>query len=60
MQDLEEEIREMREIEMELSESNQKLREAVNEALEIAEMVKRISEERDKLSHLILEKNLTC
>lgn len=33
----------MREIEEELVESNQRLREAVNEAVEIAEMVKRIS-----------------
>lgn len=32
----------------------------MEEALHIADMVKRISEERDKLSQLIQEKQVTC
>lgn len=32
----------------------------MEEALNIADMVKRISEERDKLSQLIQEKQVTC
>ena len=48
------------ETEQEYRLNNQKLEQAVREALDIAEMVKRITEERDLLSKLILEKEMTC
>ena len=57
---LEEEINYLEESERELRETNYKLEQAVQEAVDIAEMVKRITEERDILSRLILDKQLTC
>ena len=60
MQEMEEELRDLDELEREYIENNRRLREAVNEALNIAELVKRISEERDKLSHAIDAKEVTC
>ena len=43
-----------------MGDNNSKLEQAVREAVDIAEMVKRITEERDLLSKLILEKQMTC
>ena len=43
-----------------MGDNNSKLEQAVREAVDIAEMVKQIKEERDLLSKLILEKQMTC
>ena len=36
------------------------LKEAVEEALELAEMIKRIGEERDKLKRELAESDISC
>ena len=60
MQQTEEEVNDLEQLERELRSNNSHLEQAVREAVEIAEMVKRITEERDKLSELISEKQFTC